>query len=406
MKALLVLLCLALSISILVAQDTSDSRLHANWVDPNSLFKKEEPKKDTVAGSILKSLEADRNFLKSLPQSYDQMTPGQMKNFAQEIESKLQQLIKEKEELVKNNASAEVIAEKEKSIGSLSKDKNIVDLSIKKEELTEENEEYQRWLFWAIVATVSLVLIIVLVLIALRQRNRIVKQSKKIVSQYGDIQLKESYLEYAARLIRHDMHSGINTYMPRGLNSLERRISPEEAVSLKIDGSIKMIKDGLSHTQRVYKRVHDFTSMVKQDAAVEKSVHDLGEVLAEFLKTTAYQSSVELSEGLPSLEINPTLFCTAFDNLIRNGLKYNDSSQKSVKIYHEDQYIVIEDNGRGMTQSELETFSKPQHRSGDRADAGEGLGLSISIAILADHGHSLTAERVEPTGTKLKIKKN
>ena len=79
---------------------------------------------------------------------------------------------------------------------------------------------------------------------------------------------------------------------------------------------------------------------------------------------------------------------------------------KTVNIYYEDQYIVIEDNGRGMSQTELEAFSKPQSRSADQADAGEGLGLSISIAILADHGLSMTAERIEPNGTKLKIKKN
>jgi K+-sensing histidine kinase KdpD len=190
------------------------------------------------------------------------------------------------------------------------------------------------------------------------------------------------------------------------MSSLERRLTPESAASLKIDGAIKMIKEGLAHTQRVYKRVHDFTSMVKQDAAVEKSVDNVGEVLAEFLKTTAYSNSVSLDQNMPDHEINPTLFCTAFDNLIRNGLKYNDSDQKMVKIYYEGQYIVIEDNGRGMSQNELESLSKPQSRSTDQADAGEGLGLSISIAILADHGFSMTAERIEPNGTKLKIKKN
>ena len=403
MKPLVLVFALALFTSASLAQDTADSRIHANWVDPNKLFKKPEVK-DTVNSRVLQSIEADKKFLKKLPESYDKMTPDQMKDFAQQIESKLQQLIKEKEELIKNNASAEEIEEKSKSISSISKEKTIVDLSVKKVELTEENETYQRWLLWAVIATVSLIAIIVLALIALRQRNRIVKQSRKIVDQYNDIQLKGSYLEYAARLIRHDLHSGINTYIPRGMSGLERRISAEEAVSLKIDGALRMIRDGLAHTQRVYRRVHDFTSMVKQNAAVEKTPQQVGQVLQEFLKTTAYQSSVQLSEGMPELILNSTLFCTAIDNLIRNGLKYNDSDEKLVNIYCEGQYIVIEDNGRGMSQSELEAFSKPQNRPADKADAGEGLGLSIAIAILADHGFAMTAEKVEPTGTKVKIK--
>jgi K+-sensing histidine kinase KdpD len=377
---------------------------NAAWVDPESLF--QTPKTaDTISANVKQSLEADRAFLKKLPDAYDKMSPSDMKKFAEQIEGKLQQLIAEKEALIKSNASASAIEEKTGSINSLSKEKKIVDLSVKTGELTEENQTYETWLIWAVVAVVSLITIVVLSLIALRQRSRIAKQSKKIVDQYDAIQLKGSYLEYAARLIRHDLHSGINTYIPRGMSSLERRLTPESAATLKVDGAIKMIKEGLAHTQRVYKRVHDFTSMVKQDASVEKEVHNVGDVLADFLKTTAYSSNVILDEAMPDHEINPTLFCTAVDNLIRNGLKYNDSAKKTVKIYYEGQYIVIEDNGRGMSQTELEAFSKPQSRSADQADAGEGLGLSISIAILADHGLSMTAERIEPNGTKLKIKK-
>jgi signal transduction histidine kinase len=224
------------------------------------------------------------------------------------------------------------------------------------------------------------------------------------VDQYEAIQLKGSYLEYAARLIRHDLHSGINTYIPRGMSSLERRLSEEDSRALKIDGALKLIREGLAHTQRVYRRVHDFTSMVKKEATVQKEVQNLGQVLSSFLETTAYRESVELGKDLPDLRINATLFCTAIDNLVRNGLKYNDSIEKLVKIYHEDQYIVIEDNGRGMSQSDFERLSKPQENKTSQSDSGEGLGLSICLAILTEHGFSTTAERAKPTGTRIKIK--
>jgi hypothetical protein len=39
---------------------------------------------------------------------------------------------------------------------------------------------------------------------------------------------KNSYLEHAAKILRHDMHSGINTYMPRGLRSLKRRLTEDQ----------------------------------------------------------------------------------------------------------------------------------------------------------------------------------
>ena len=41
---------------------------------------------------------------------------------------------------------------------------------------------------------------------------------------------------------------------------------------LKIDGSVKMIKEGLNHTQRVYKSVYEFTNLVKKDAELTKAL--------------------------------------------------------------------------------------------------------------------------------------
>ena len=48
---------------------------------------------------------------------------------------------------------------------------------------------------------------------------------KKLIE--SEVNKKNGYLEYAAKILRHDMHSGINTYIPRGLNSLFRRLTPE-----------------------------------------------------------------------------------------------------------------------------------------------------------------------------------
>ena len=76
---------------------------------------------------------------------------------------------------------------------------------------------------------------------------------------------KEFDLEHAAKILRHDMHSGINTYIPRGLSSLKRRLSEDQIKELKIDAPLRMIEEGLTHTQKVYKGVKEFTNLVKAD---------------------------------------------------------------------------------------------------------------------------------------------
>jgi signal transduction histidine kinase len=191
--------------------------------------------------------------------------------------------------------------------------------------------------------------------------------------------------------------------MPRGISSLERRLTPEIIKELKIESPLKMIKEGLLHTQKVYKGVYEFTNLVKKDAELNKEPHDLKKILSDYLSNTSYYSQVVI-DYLPTIDVNQALFCTAIDNLVRNGLKYNDSQTKVVAIFMEDEeYMCIQDNGRGMTQVEFEYLSQPYTRKDGQKETGTGLGLNICVAILNEHEFKITCEKNE-VGTKIKIK--
>lgn len=235
----------------------------------------------------------------------------------------------------------------------------------------------------------------------------------KIVESLNEIDKKNTYLEHAAKILRHDMHSGINTYIPRGVKSLERRLPPEEIKNFKLDAPLRMIKEGLKHAQRVYQGVYEFTNLVRGDGELAKASCNIKLILQDYLSATAYRSQVVLDDSLPTISVNESLFCTALDNLIRNGLKYNDSDTKVVKVYYEKtsrggvdkEYVIVEDNGRGMSQSEFERLSGAYIRKDGQDEAGTGLGLNICKAILSEHGFTITAHKLE-NGTKLKIRIN
>lgn len=225
--------------------------------------------------------------------------------------------------------------------------------------------------------------------------------AKKLVEQ--EIAKKNTYLEHAAKILRHDMHSGINTYIPRGLSSLKRRLTDEQERDLKIQAPIKMIKEGLEHTQKVYKGVKEFTNLVKKDAHLDTQVVDLKDILRGYFKNTSYIKQIVIDE-LVECQVNEALFCTAVDNLVRNGLRYNDSSNKMVHIFMESPDVLcIQDNGRGMSQEEFLELSKPYVRKEDQKEGGTGLGLNICIAIMQEHNFKITSEKLEQ-GTKLRIK--
>jgi signal transduction histidine kinase len=233
-------------------------------------------------------------------------------------------------------------------------------------------------------------------------------QQKK--ATLSSLSQKNIYLEHAAKIIRHDMHSGINTYLPRGIKSLNRRLTEENIKELRIKAPLQLITDGLHHAQKVYAGVYEFTNLVKENAVLNTEPCNPKEILEDYLKLTAYKNQVIIDESVPErLELNEALFCTAIDNLIRNGLKYNDSPTKWVKIYHEGSYhtgsfIVVEDNGRGITQEEFIELSRPYARKEGQQEQGTGLGLNICIEILKEHGFKISAEKKKlETGTKIKI---
>jgi len=235
----------------------------------------------------------------------------------------------------------------------------------------------------------------------LQNKNRIQK----------DLTAKNVYLEHAAKIIRHDMHSGINTYIPRGIKSLKRRLTKEQIKELKIESPLKLVEDGLHHARKVYAGVYEFTNLFKTNAQMAKTECNVKEILEDYLRLTAYKHQVVLDNNLPtSLNINEPLFCTAIDNFIRNGLKYNDSKTKWVKVYtshihNVGNVICIEDNGRGLTKEEFRELSKPYIRKPNQKETGSGLGLNISLSILKEHGYSIWADKTKQ-GTKITINTN
>jgi PAS domain S-box-containing protein len=225
----------------------------------------------------------------------------------------------------------------------------------------------------------------------------------ELFNKLNELNQKNVYLEHAAKILRHDMHSGINTYIPRGITSLERRLDDETIKKLKLESPLKLIKEGLKHSQKVYRGVYEFTNLVKKNVSIEKELYDLKIILTSYLSSTAYSSQVAI-DVLPTIEVNESLFCTAVDNLIRNGLKYNDSEFKMVAIFMEDEeHLCIQDNGRGLTQEEFNTLGEPYVRRDNQKESGSGLGLNICISILKEHGFTITCEKNE-IGTKMKIK--
>ena len=207
------------------------------------------------------------------------------------------------------------------------------------------------------------------------------------------------FIEYSNKVIRHDLHSGINTYIPRGVAMLKKKLTDKVIKELKLAPALLFLDKGLAHAQMVYKGIYSFTGLVKQSKQIDIYEFNLKEELESYLSVTAMELYVEVRD-LPNVTGNASLMCSGIMQLIQNGIKYNDNIEKKVVIYSDEEgSLFIEDNGRGMTQDQFNQNIFPKDSLIVR-----GMGLSIATVIFEEHNYSIEVITKE-VGTIIKLKK-
>ncbi|PAW08820.1 two-component system sensor histidine kinase CpxA [Vibrio sp. V1B] len=108
-----------------------------------------------------------------------------------------------------------------------------------------------------------------------------------------------------------------------------------------------------------------------------------------------------------SISGNPKLLMSAVENIIRNAIYYG---KDEVKIDIQDSAdtlsIIVDDNGEGVPEEELEAIFRPFYRvstARDRHSGGTGLGLTITESAIRQHSGSIIASRSPLGGLRVTI---
>ena len=91
-------------------------------------------------------------------------------------------------------------------------------------------------------------------------------------------------------------------------------------------------------------------------------------------------------------------------NVLKNSIESLDKNLSTIKISTEhnksNTKIIIEDNGKGMSEEDLNKICKPFFTTKNN---GTGLGLYLSNEIIKGHEGKMVYESKEGKGTKLTI---
>lgn len=116
---------------------------------------------------------------------------------------------------------------------------------------------------------------------------------------------------------------------------------------------------------------------------------------------------VESSEDKIFIDIDKVLMQRVLNNLIYNALVHNDKNISIVvSVYKKDKtYISISDNGKGISEKDLENIFDRYYRGTNTGEAhrGSGLGMSIAKEIINAHNGDITINSILGKGTDIKI---
>lgn len=105
----------------------------------------------------------------------------------------------------------------------------------------------------------------------------------------------------------------------------------------------------------------------------------------------------------------PLLLSLVIRNLLDNAIGYTPNGSQ-IFIHLTSKGLVLEDNGNGVSEADLQRLGQPFYRPADRPveseqdQRGSGLGLSIVKRILALHSHSLHFQHSERGGLRVEIR--
>ncbi|MFD7287522.1 sensor histidine kinase [Streptomyces sp. NPDC059863] len=186
-----------------------------------------------------------------------------------------------------------------------------------------------------------------------------------------------------------------------------------ELLSLELPDGNEEIASVRTEGKRLAQVLDDLLGLaLAEHAAADLRLTDIGEVAAERVaawRALAEEKGVRLTEHRAAVTAwaDPIALSSALDAVIDNALKFTPAGEEVTVAVARDgttSKIVINDGGPGLTDDELARIGDRFWRSNRHQNIkGSGLGLSISRALLAPGGGSITYEHGEPGGLQVTL---
>jgi len=297
------------------------------------------------------------------------------------------------------------------------KSKNIAEMQFKykmeekEEEIKALQERERRFLYFGVVGVLLAMLGIMFYLYRVRVNNNKLLRNKneEIGEQFRRLKESHNALEQFAFVAAHDLKEPLRTI--GGYSSLMRRrknnMSEEES------------NEYLSFMSEAAKRLSNLLDDLLVYSVVSKELPEQKPVeLVDVVKQSITNIENEINDAeaiieyqnidLPRVKIKEGHFVQLFEELISNGVKFNEN-KPIVKIGTErtnEHFIIkVTDNGIGMNEEYKEKVFNIFHRLNRQTDDdGTGVGLTLAKNIVEKYEGQIDFKSKENQGTIIEMK--
>lgn len=239
----------------------------------------------------------------------------------------------------------------------------------------------------------------------LSARETLQAQAQALTRYNNQIKERQSDLQVFCHSLSHDFSGPL-----RNIHRLiEFALEELQHGGIDTPEVFKMLSLAQKGSETLMEMLDGLVEYLVADVTVAQNEEvDLQEIVSTVLALCERQDVAAPNVQLGSL---PTLFGSKaqiqvlFKNLIENAIKYNDNDPEINITHSEDAangrvIIAIQDNGIGMSKSDLERIFTPFTRlHGAARYTGSGLGLSIVRKMVMNHGGEIRVDSTPGSGS-------
>jgi light-regulated signal transduction histidine kinase (bacteriophytochrome) len=229
------------------------------------------------------------------------------------------------------------------------------------------------------------------------------QQAEKLRQLTVRLERSNAELEAFAHTVAHDLREplrGIRNFSCFLRDAASERLQPQELAWLETITALSGRMSGQIEALLQY------AQSGRQDLAVRTV--DLNQLLGTVLENLSAQiaesaARIEVPRPLPTIACDPVRTAAVFENLITNGIKYNDRSDKRIEVGYLDGTLptfFVKDNGIGIPERHRDAVFQIFRRLHPREAYGGGTGAGLAIARkhIDHHGGRIWLESVPGQG--------